>query len=436
MQKIFVETFGCAANFAESEIIKGLLAEKSFEIVETKETADIIILNICTVKGNTRAMHCIQKSYSDSPKKKLVIAGCIPQDFIPQIKAVAPTASIINTHNVHKVTAAIENILKGAVVELTKKNKEEKLQFPRIRKNPIIGIVQISQGCDSACAFCSVKFIKGQHVSYSAEKIVRELENCVKDGCKEIWLTGQDTSCYGIDIGTNLPDLLKKLIEVKGDFKIRLGMANPKHIKNYLDALIKIFESDKMFKFLHIPIQSGNDAVLASMKRQYSINDVKIIVSEFRKAFPDITLSTDIICGFPGETAEQFADTVDLVKELQFDAVNISRFVARNGTPAAKMQCQINSNEKKLRTQAMTTAFVWTAFERNKFWKDWQGDIIIDESGRHNSSVGRNYTYKPIVINGKFALGEKVNVKIIDYTSTHLKGEINDRTQTQHQKKS
>lgn len=419
MQKISLQTFGCAANVAEGEMMQGILTKEGHEIVKNTENADVIVLNLCTVKGNNAALNTIKQTQQQFPNKKIIIAGCIPHDLVSQLHTIAPTASLLNTHNIHKITTAVEQ-----PITFLERTNEHKISLPRIRKNPIIGILPISSGCDSACTFCSVKFIKGNHVSYLPEKIINEVETCVHDGCKEIWLTGQDTSCYGTDFGKNLPCLLTQLCNIPGDFKIRLGMANPKHIKNYVHELINIYHHEKMFQFLHIPVQSGNNEILTAMKRGYTIEDFKTIAAIFRKTFPHLTLSTDIICGFPGETEEQFSDTLNLLKEYQFDVVNISRFIPRQGTAAAKMNNQLSWKEKKLRTKKITQAFVWGAYERNKQWLNWQGPIIIDERGKHNTFIGRNYTYKPVVIKEPVDLGQTVHVRIIDTATHYLRGEL------------
>ena len=182
--------------------------------------------------------------------------------------------------------------------------------------------------------------------------------------------------------------------------------------------LIDVFKSNKMFKFLHIPVQSGNDFVLKNMRRNYSVDNVKDIVEKFRNIFPEFCIATDIICGFPGETAVQFADTLSLVKKLKFDVVNISRFVARSGTSAARMKGQISSNVLKNRSKDMSLVFRNVAFEQNKKWIGWCGEIVIDEQGKDNVWFGRNFAYKLVAIKGSFSLGQKVNIKIIGCAST------------------
>src|SRR3989344_640340 len=421
MANIFVQTFGCSANFAEGEIIKGLLSDSNHNIIQAKEEADVIILNICTVKGNQNALKEIRKTNQDFPETKLIIAGCIPLDIIPEVRKIAYDVSFINTHNINQIITVVEEALADNPIEILTKTNLERINLPRIRHNPIVGIIPISNGCDSACTFCSVKFIKGNTKSYAPETIINELKQCIIDGCKEIWLTSQDTGCYGHDINTNIVDLLKKLIQVQGDFKIRLGMANPKHIKNYYKELVEIYKSNKMFKFLHIPVQSGSDFILEKMRRDHTAQDYIRIIDYFRTQIPEMTFSTDIICGFPGETREMFEQTLELIKITKTDVVNISRFSARERTLAEKMPDQISEAEKKQRSTELTNIFWQISEEQNKKWIDWEGEIIIDEKVKNNEWLGRNYAYKQVVVNGSFELGQKINVKITSATKFALK---------------
>lgn len=421
MANIFVQTFGCSANFAEGEIIKGLLSDSNYNIVQTKEKADVIILNICTVKGNQNALKEIKKTKQDFPNNKLIIAGCIPIDIVPEVRKIAYDVSFVNTHNINQIVTVVEEALSDNPIEILTKTNLERINLPRIRHNPVVGIIPISNGCDSACTFCSVKFIKGNTKSYAPEIIINEVKQCVTDGCKEIWLTSQDTGCYGHDINTNVVELLKRIIQVEGDFKIRLGMANPKHIKNYYKDLVEVYKSNKMFKFLHIPVQSGSDFILEKMRREHTSQDYVKIIDYFRQQIPEMTFSTDIICGFPGETKEMFEQTLELIKTTKTEVVNISRFSARERTIAEKMLNQVSEAEKKQRSTELTNLFWHISQEQNKKWIDWEGEIIINEKGKNNEWLGRNYAYKQVVVHGNFSLGQRLNVKITDATKFAIK---------------
>ncbi|MBU0756847.1 MAG: tRNA (N(6)-L-threonylcarbamoyladenosine(37)-C(2))-methylthiotransferase, partial [Nanoarchaeota archaeon] len=309
---------------------------------------------------------------------------------------------------------------KGKNTILLDRRREARLNLPKIRKNSVVAIIPVSEGCLGACHYCKVKQARGDLFSYDIPTIAAEIETAVREGIREIWLTSQDMGCYGFDIGTNLVELLRYLTKIKGEFLLRIGMANPNHVLDYLDELIDIYDDPKIFKFLHIPVQSGNDRMLKSMNRKYRVSDFKKIVSRFRKAFPEIAVSTDIICGLPGETLEEFNESVDLIKKTRPDVLNISRFWARPGTVAAGMDGQVHGKVSKIWSQELTKTFHKIALENNQKWISWEGDVIIDEIGRNNTFVGRNYAYKPVIVKGTHRLGDIVKVKIKKVTKFDL----------------
>ena len=425
MAKIFIETFGCSANYNNSEIMAGLLIEAGHSIAKKPENSDLIIVNTCTVKQSTE--NKVKKNIINFLKlnKKMIIAGCMPDVQKDLLKAIAPYASLVGPHYVKDIAYVVDKVLKNKTVEKIGKRNEVKLNCPELRKNPIVHIVQISEGCNGVCSYCIVKFAKGKLFSYPEDKIVKQIESGIKDNCKEIWLTSQDTAAYGQDIKTNLVSLLKKIIDVKGDFKIRIGMMDPNNLIPILDDLIKVMKSEKIFKFLHIPVQSGNDEILKAMKRLYTVDELKIIITKLTNEIPEITISTDIICGFPSETEEQFNDSIKLIKEIKPDVLNISRFWPRPGTKAALIKNKVHGRVKRERSQLITKEFNKICTKKNKKWLSWEGEILVDEIGQKGSFISRNYCYKPVVIKSKKnLLGKKVNVKIISVTNHTLRGKI------------
>ena len=431
MGNVYIKTFGCSANQAESEMMAGMLEESgnhTFYNEDQIENADTILVNICTVKGDKKALREISSLKELYPDKKIVVSGCVTKSMIPKIEKIDPNASIMNTDNIKSVVEAVES--KNPLRILDRK-QEIKVRIPRIRSRNSISIIPICQGCTSFCTYCSTKLSKGNIFSYPMEKILVEAEESIKEGCKEIWLTSQDNGDYGFewDKKSHLPELIKKVSEIEGDFMIRIGMTNPIGVMSVLDELVDSFKSDKVFKFLHVPIQAGNNDVLRRMARRYTVEDFKLLVEKFRNAIPEITISTDIICGFPGETEEQFSDTLKLVEEVQPEVVNISRFVAREGTAAFRMDTQVHGNKKKDRSTALSETFKRGALERNKRWIGWEGNVVIDEIGKRGELIARNYAYKPVIINEKqhvenFKAGDKLKVKIFDATALDLRGEI------------
>jgi len=421
---ILVKSFGCSANFSDGEAVKGMLKNADFNIVdETAEEIAMIILNICTVKGDEHAIAEIKKTLAKWPHCYLMITGCVPKWLIPKIKEIKKDTSIVNTHNIRNIVMAVEETIHNNPQKIIEQKRKPKILLHKIRDNPIVGIIPISNGCLGKCAYCSVKLIKGKLYSYPVDLIIKEAENCIKAGCKELWITAQDTACYGKDIKTNITELLEKILCLEGDFYLRLGMGNPKHVKENLSKLIEIFKHPKMFKFLHIPVQSGNNQILKKMKRQYTIEEFKEIIQSFRREIPNITIATDVITGFPGETDEQFYDTIEMIKQTKPDVLNISKFVSRPETAADNMQDKIDGSEVKERSKKITDTFDFIAFDQNLKWKKWKGEILIDEKGKNNTMKGRNHSYKQVVVDEDCKIGDKITVKITNISKHYLKGE-------------
>jgi|TARA_B100001964_G_scaffold2977_1_gene3335 MiaB-like tRNA modifying enzyme len=425
MTKVYMQTHGCSANFVDSEIMMGILAEEDFKLVEDMEKADVIVLNICTVKGNNIALKEIRNFTEQFPKKKLIIAGCISKDIVPRIRKINQDASLINTHNINRIRDVIEEALQGNILEALTQEKIIKADLPKIKANKVIGIIPIASGCSDHCAYCSVKLIKGNIFSYPQESIIDSVKRNIDQGSKEIWLTSQDNGAYGLDTGKRkLPDLLNEILDnVQGDYKIRLGMINPRHVMAMSDDLIQIYQDDRIFKFLHIPIESGNNEILGKMKRKYNVHEFKEIIAKFRRYVKDITIATDMIVGFPDETELQFQDSLHLIQDIKPDAVNIARFSSRPHTAAARMK-QVPGNIKKERSKVLTELYINTALKKNKAWLGWTGKVIIDEVGKDKTWVGRNFAYKPIILKGKFNLGQEVEVKIKDCSAYDLKANV------------
>jgi MiaB/RimO family radical SAM methylthiotransferase len=265
--------------------------------------------------------------------------------------------------------------------------------------------------------------------SYPKETIVARAKKAVRDGVREIWVTAQDTGAYGKEIGTDLADLLEEICGVEGKFFVRIGMMNPNHALRMLDKLVEVYKNEKVFKFLHLPVQSGDNEVLRLMNRFYSVEDFKKIVRSFRREFPRITIATDVICGFPGETRKAFEKTLELVEEVKPDIVNVSKFFARPKTVAAQMREKfLSPQEIKSRSGEMARLARRVALERNKGWVGWTGEVLIDERGKiPDSWVGRNFAYKPIVIKNVGSgdlLGKTLRVMVVKAFTTYLEGEV------------
>jgi len=436
--KVYCETHGCSTNQAEEEVMAGLLDKEGYSVVDTKEKADLIVLNMCSVKGlsvTKKAIKDINSHIDSNPGKKMILSGCIPRDEHGELRSVAPNASFIHTDNMMQISEVANSTMNGDVLNVMDVNKSVKIGFPIVRRNPYVSIIPINEGCNDNCTYCSTKRIKGSTKSYPMRTIVKEIEKAVTEGCREVWITSQDTCAYGMDLQEKsmLPELLTMIIKLEGDFRVRVGMLNPSNLLPVVDEFLSVMSDPKMYKFLHIPIQSGDDEVLDAMKRRYSVNDVQSIVDKFKAKFPKGTLSTDIIVGFPGENEDQFDRTVQLCDDNKIETVNISRYQDRTGTMSWRMNdtVKIIGNVKRDRSRILSDVFRSYSLENNKKMIGWEGSVLITD--RKQDLLGRTDSYKLVVIKRpesmslsdyEALMGKRVNVKIVDADVFYGVGEL------------
>lgn len=426
--KVWVEAYGCSASMADSEMISGLLKGAGYEMAASQGDGALNLIVTCSVKDTTEhRMVSRIRSFAKSGKP-LVVAGCLPKADRARVEALSSSASLLGPHSIDRAADVVSSALSGNRLVALEDSKADKVNIPRVRINPTISMVEIASGCMSECTFCQTKLAKGWLRSYRVGDIMRQVRSDVKAGCREVWLTSTDNGCYGKDIGSDLVELLRACSSIEGDFKIRLGMMNPMYMPEMLDRMVDLFhESDKLFKFLHIPVESGSDRILRKMKRGHTTRTFFDAVQAFRKKIPEMTISTDIIVGFPTETEQDFQDTLDLVAKAEPDIVNLSRYGARPGTEAARWKGKrVSSQVAKGRSERLHLAAKQVAKKRNSLWKDWRGEIIIDELG-DKVVQGRNYAFKPVVVSGKpaqISLGQKISVKVYDFSNFSLKATI------------
>ena len=333
MTSVFVEGHGCSASMADTEIISGMIENDGLRIVGDENEADVAILVTCSVKTVTeQRMLSRIRALSKNGSKKVIVAGCLPKANPQKVIEINQNLSMIGPNNLEEIIPAILSVMGGQRTVSLEPRKLVKLGLPRSRLNSVIGIVEISSGCLSSCTFCQVKLVKGTVFSYPALDIINEVRSFVSQGAKEIWLTSTDNAAYGRDSKTSLPALIRKVAAVPGDFKIRVGMMNPLLTRRDLEEILDCFELDKVFKFAHLPVQSGSNRVLREMQRGYAVSDFESMVSRLREEIPDITLSTDMIVGFPSETETEFEESMELLVRTRPDVLNLSRFGARPGT--------------------------------------------------------------------------------------------------------
>ncbi|CAI7786811.1 unnamed protein product, partial [Closterium sp. NIES-54] len=355
-QSIYIKTFGCSHNMSDSEYMAGQLAAFGYQLVEVPSEADLWIINTCTVKNPSQSAMDTLIRKGRELSKRLVLAGCVPQG--DSGVAEGEGVSVVGVQQIDRVVEVVEETLKGNTVRLLSRNRAlPALDLPKVRRNKWVEIVPISVGCLGACTYCKTKHARGHLGSYPLPVLVDRVRAAVAEGVREIWLSSEDTGAYGRDIGSDLPSLLSALVASlppDGRCMLRVGMTNPPYILEHLPEIAKILNHACVYKFLHLPVQSGSNSVLEGMKREYTVEEFCRVVDTLMGLVPGLEIATDIICGFPGETAADFEQTMDLIRKYKFAQVHISQFYPRPGTPAARMP-KVPSGEVKQRSRALTT---------------------------------------------------------------------------------
>ncbi len=395
------------------------------------DKSDIVIFNTCTVKSPTENKITFMIDKFKSTDKKIVIAGCLSQSDPEFIKKRYPKSIILGVNAARDIIQSLQ--IDNSYIDLpiiTPKHKQNKEMFEKDwLEKPLMGstqwnnnlnIIQINEGCVNYCTFCATKFARGKLKSYQLESIISAIRNT---NSSEVWLTSQDTACWGFDIKSSLPQLIEEINKINRKHWIRIGMGNPNNMIKILDKLIEVYKSKNIYKFLHVPIQSGSNNVLKHMKRGYTVEEYLTIINKFKKEFPKITISTDVICGYPTETEEDFNSTMKIIEQTKPSICNISRYWERKGTIAASLK-QLNHSERKRRSTKLTQVMRKIQQDENKKWLGWEGEILLSEYGIKGGIQGRNLFYKAIIIHDtSLKLGSWINVRITGISDTYLIGE-------------
>lgn len=428
MQYIYIQTFGCTANQNNSEILKGILTQSGYQITNNQDIADIIILNTCIVKQKTEDK--IKRKIQDLKKQKnklIIITGCMPETDAKAIQQLNNKAILLGTHHMRDISNLIkehqDNKLKDK--KYLEYQNEEKLNLPKLPINKLISICQISEGCLGNCSFCKTRLAKGKLFSYPEQDIIKTIESDLKQGAKEVWITSQDNANYGMDRENKkqtLPQLLNKILNLNHKFKLRLGMMDPNNILPILDELIEIYKHPKMYKFLHIPIQSASNSVLKHMNRLYKIEQAEKIIKRFRDEIPNITISTDIIVSYPTETKQDHKQNLDFIKKIKPDVFNLSKFSSHKQTSAGKLNPLpikiIHKRAKELMDEHRKTALQDKKKFLNKTIK-----VFVNKKLDENLFEARDENYNIVIINSKNKiLGKNIEVKIRDVGVHHMIG--------------
>ncbi len=414
--KAYLEVYGCTANKSDANLIKGILKENNFKFENKIEKADLIILLTCTVINTTEQRMLSRLRKFKISSKKVIVSGCMASIQTDLIKKIIPDAIILPPN----FTYQILDVINKKNISFIKKNKTSNPRFFEDITAPIL----ISEGCMFTCSYCITTFARGKLKSFPIKEIIKDIKLALKQGCREIQLTAQDTSSYGLDKKQNLGKLLDEVCKIDGDFKVRVGMMNPFTCLKKINKIIKGFENKKIYKFLHLPVQSGDNDILKKMNRKYSVEDYLIIIEKFRDKFPDITISTDIIVGFPTETNNQFSNTIKLLKKIKPDITNITRFSARPFTKAKIMKGRIRTEIVKERSKILTEICNEISKEKNLRYISKKYNVLITEKGKNDTFVGRAENYKPVVIEKNVEIGKTYKVKIEKAASIYLVGSI------------
>ena len=422
--KVYIETYGCTFNQADSQIIAGVLKENEIDIIDNIEDADVIIINTCYVKLPTenKVVYKIQQLQKNFPDKKIIVGGCMVEIDPEKLEKIGPNCSWIGPHQLNKSAEIVNATYCGDVIRESGFSKESKVGVPKFVEDGLIHIIQICEGCLGACTFCCTRFARGPLNSYPISDIVGEARKAIENGACEIQLTAQDTAAFGRDSGEKLSDLIKEVANLEGDFRVRVGMMHPKNILNDVDEIIDAIKHPKVYDFIHLPIQSGSDKVLSDMRRGHTVEQYTDIVSKFKSEIPDITLATDIIVGYPTESDEDFDLTVDLLEKIKPSLIHLSKYQHRKGAISSSLQ-EVPPEVMKKRSKFLSEIKSQITADENVQLVGSIQNVLVVEKGSKGGFIAKTNSYIPVIVDD-VELGSFVKVKITDATATYLKSEL------------
>ncbi len=409
--KFIVETYGCTMNHGESAELAAHLSSLGHQQVFDEIEADAALINTCVVIEPTERKILRRLRHLRDQGKRLLIVGCMASVNPKSLREEFPDALISGTSDYPRFKRLLEDEFK----------RGGGTTAPAVQ-GPLI--LPIAQGCNGSCSYCITKLARGDLVSYPLNDLVRRVETALHQGAKEILVTSQDTAAYGMDGNDHLPDLLNAICGIPGDFRVRVGMMNPDNLAEILDGMIPAYQHPKVYRFLHLPVQSGSDRVIRDMGRAYASGDYLDMVGRMRSSLSELTLSTDVITGFPGETGEDHRRTVELMERLRPNIINVTRFSRRPGTVADGMKGQVPGWVSKERSRELTRLRfrISSGINASKVGRTYS--VLVDEQGKGNSVMARTDDYLPVVIKGDHELWQRVTVRISGHASTHLYGVI------------
>lgn len=435
--KFFINTFGCQMNAHDSEKINGMLRQMGYAPADDEKNADFIIYNTCCVRENAENkvygnLGYLKHAKKDNPDMKIALCGCMMQQptVIETIRKKYRHVDIVfGTFNLYKLPELImTNIESGApVFDIWQKHAEIVEDLPTVRKYKFKASVNIMFGCNNFCSYCIVPYVRGRERSRRPEDIVAEIKALAADGVKEVMLLGQNVNSYGrgLEKETSFAELLRMVNEIEGLKRIRFMTSHPKDLS---DELIKAMaECDKVCNHLHLPFQAGSDRILEQMNRRYTKARYLELANKVRRAVPDISLTTDIMVGFPGETEEDVLETIDVVKKVRFASAFTFIYSKRTGTPAAEMENQVPEDVVKGYFNKLLDEVNTVVYEINQSKLGKTYEVLVDDisGGDADFVTGRTTDNTLVHFRGcKDLIGELVNVKITESKPFYLIGEM------------
>lgn len=435
MKKYFIRTFGCQMNEHDSEKISWVLDSMDYIQTDLEEDSDLIIFNTCAVRKSAEdrvygQIGELKRLKRKNPDLIIAICGCMMQreEVLDIITSKYRHVDIIfGTNNIHKLPQLLNNYEKTrrTVIDIVEENREINESIEANRKYSFKSFVNIMYGCNNFCTYCIVPYTRGRERSREPELIIKEIEKLAQSDCKEVTLLGQNVNSYGktLDKDYTFADLVQEIDKIEGIERIRFMTSHPKDIS---DELISLYgKMDKLCDHLHLPVQSGSNRVLKLMNRKYTREDYLNIVNKIKAVNPNISITTDIIIGFPGETEEDFKDTIELVKEVGFDSAFTFLYSIREGTPASKMEEQIDDRIKHERFQRLMDVLHAIGLEHNKKLLNKTVKVLVEEVSKNNEKVLNARTNSAKLVHfeaDKSLIGQLVDVKIKNVKTFTLEG--------------
>jgi tRNA-2-methylthio-N6-dimethylallyladenosine synthase len=435
--KYCVSTFGCQMNSKDSEKIEGMLEEIGYEKTDKENAADFILYNTCCVRENAEmkiygrlgALKNIKKS---NPNLIIALCGCMMQQDIvlDTLKKKYNFVDIIfGTYNIYKLPELMQTRVEThhPVIDIWDSHQDIVEDLPSARKYDFKACVNIMYGCNNFCTYCIVPYVRGRERSRELVSIINEIKGLVADGVKEVMLLGQNVNSYGknLDVPISFAKLLREINKIEGLKRIRFMTSHPKDLS---DELIDVLaECDKVCKSIHLPIQAGSTRILTKMNRRYTKESYLELVAKLRKAVPDIEITTDFIVGFPGETAEDVADTLDVVRQVKYAGAFTFIYSKRTGTPAAAMEEQVPEELVKKHFNELLALSKTYTLETMKKYIGQTVEVLFEEVSKSEDSVLSGRTDTALLVNvkaPKTLIGEFAKVKIVDTKTHYLIGEL------------